>query len=1345
MLFMRWLLLVLMGTASFLHAQTPKSTPHVIKDARVVVSSSKTLPKATVIVRDGFIADVVEGDAKVPGDAIVIDGKGLTVYPGFIDAASPRGYDTALRRSLGGPTAPEDLASDILAATKADNRRGLTPEFEVRSALKADEEAITPWRKLGFTVHLIAPDGGYFSGQSALVSLNGATPRESVLRPLVAQHASLRNIPGPEYPRALMGVFAHARQTLLDTGWNARRRKAFEEGKLTGARPPFDPALESLEPCLEGKMPVVFEADSFDDIHRALDFATEFKLKPIILGGREAAKVKDRLAEMKVPVILRLNFTEPSERPMPKRAKEDAERERKEEWTNAGELHKAGVKIAFATQGLGADRATEKFIGNLRKSIENGLDPMAALKALTETPAELFKSTAQVGTVEKGKAAHLVVTDGDFQNAKTNVKYTFVDGVKFDPTIQAPRSEGPGGGGPGGPGGGGGRKGGFRKGGGGNDPKDPPAAKKEEAPTTPTAPKKEEPAPAPREVADPKTPLPEQETELEADRIPKLKTKGNVLFKNATILTAANPPKAEASDLLIEAGKIKAIGKNLTAPAGAVVVDATGMFIMPGIIDSHAHFSISGGVNEFSLSVVPEVRVKDVVNSKDVQIYRSLAGGVTTARLLHGSANVIGGQDAVIKLKYGKPARELVVDGPQGVKFALGENVKRTDGRFPNTRMGVEAVMVRAFSEAQAYKKQWEEYEKAKDKLPEPRRDLRLEALSDILSGKIRVHCHCYRSDEILMLLRVADRFNFKVRSLQHVLEGYKVAPEIAAHGASCSLFSDWWAYKIEAFDAIPFAAALVHEAGAMVCLKSDSNELVRHLYQEAAKLIKYGSMSEEEALKTICINPAKQLGIDGRTGSIEVGKDADIAIFNGHPLNAFSRCEMTLVEGEVYFQRPGDKLVAYTPATAGPTKVSTATFPKITGDAPILIRNVTVHNPGKEAIVADVRIREGKILEVGKDLPINGNTVLNTKTLHVYPGMIDAGTILGLTELGQSRETQDYSDAGDFQPDLRAAVAINPESELIPVTRANGVLSVVTRPSGPLIAGQAALIDLAGWVPAEMAVVEQLALHLEFPVEMSFNTGDPTMGSVGRAMAKRQREEKIRKLRELFDETKRYEAARKENPSKPLVPRLEAMLPYVHGEKPVIVSAYRRGEILEALKLADELKFKMILSGATESWKVAEEIKKRNVPVILGPIMTMPQEEYDPYDSPYASAAKLHKAGVKFCIRSNGSSNTRNLPYEAAMAVSYGLPPEEALKAVTIYPAEILGVASQLGSIEYGKRANLVLTNGDILQPSTQVIGLFIDGKALEPTSKHTRLYEKYRERLKEVKEGKAPLGTGK
>jgi imidazolonepropionase-like amidohydrolase len=1320
-------------------ADAPALKPNVfaITNARVFAEPGKVLPKATVVVRDGLI-EAVGPDVKAPADAIVIDGEHLTVYPGFVDALSSWGFDGSLRRSESGPPAPDDFASEALAATKPDNRKGMTPEFTVRTALKAEDEQAENWRKLGFTAHLIAPEGGLFVGQSALVSLSGATPRDAVLRGTVAQHAALRTPNGAGYPRSLMGAIAHTRQTLLDAGHYQRQWAEYEKRGSAGKRPPLDPSLAALVEALNGKLPVVFEADTRDEIHRALDFAQEFKLKPILYGGRDAWQAAERLKQSQVTVILRLHFveqagprlgrrtsgpfyesTQDNENAPPKRVKDEQARQLKEEIANAGKLHKAGVVFAFSTQGHGNDKPWDKFRDGLHKVISEGLPAEAALAALTSDAAKVLGVERQLGAVSTGKAAHLVVTDGDFHEAKTQVCHVFADGGHFE----------------------------YAKPG---KPEKKPPEKDKEKKDKDKEKKGEEKKPDETKKPDPK---PEQVTELESDRKPKTRTGGNVLIRGATVLTMTNGT-LEKTDILVRNGKIAKIGAEQETPGDVEVIDAQGLFVMPGIIDTHCHFAMSGGVNEFSLSVVPEARVRDVISSEDVQIYRGLAGGVTTSRLLHGSANCIGGQDAVIKMKYGEPASKLLIaDAPRGVKFALGENVKRTDGRFPNTRLGVEAVFVRAFTEAREYQRTWDEYRKAlkanaDSAPPEPRRDLRLEALADILKSDLKVHCHCYRSDEILMLLRVANHFGFKIKSLQHVLEGYKVAPEIAEHGASCSSFADWWAYKIEAYDAIPFNPALLHEAGATVCLKSDSNELMRHLYQEAAKGVKYGGMSEVEALKMITLNGAKQLGLEKRLGSIEVGKDADFAIFTGHPLNSYSRVEKTLVEGEVYFQR-SRKLRAIDEAKAAPTVPGPEMKPiprSKTGR--YIISGATIH-PVASPVVPNgtVVVEKGKIVAVLPDASAtqrsDGDVIVDAKGLHVYPGMIDAATVLGLTELGSARETHDYAEGGDFQPDLRASTGINPDSELIPVTRANGVLAVVTRPIGSMVAGQSALINLAGWVPTEMAVVDPLALSVEFPAAMPMITGDPTAPMIGRAIAKKQREEKIKRLKELFRLALLHEAARKANHAHPANPRLEALVPYAQGKKPIIIQANRKTEILEALKLADELKVKVILSGVIDAWKVADELKKRDVPVILGNVMTMPQDSYDPYDSPFTCAAKLHEAGVRFCIRSAGGSNTRNLPYEAAMAVSYGLPPEEGLKAVTLYPAKILGVEKHLGSIEGGKRANLVIADGDILQASTRVKALFIDGRPLEPSSKHTKLYERYRERLREVKEGLAPLGT--
>ena len=1314
---------------------------HAVTGARVVVAPGEVLAKATVVVRDGVIV-AVGPDAAVPPDAVVLDGKGLTVYAGFVDAGSPRGYDAALRRSEGGPPAPEDLAAGPLAATKPDHRKGLTPEFAVRAALKADEEAVTAWRKAGFTAQLVTPEGGYLNGTSALVSLSGAVPRDAVLRGAVAQHAALRQLFGGDYPIALMGTVAHCRQAFLDAGWRLRQGRAFEAGGNVGRRPAADPALEALWPCLDGRLPVAFDADSADQIHRALDFAEEFKLKPLIVGGRSAWKVAGRLKAAGVPVLLRLDLAEPGERDAdsPLRVREDRERLRKLDAGCAAALHKAGVRFAFSTAGLTGDKPNDKFRANLRKVVEAGLPADAALAALTTSAADILGVPAQLGRVAVGRAAHLAVTDGDFLAAATKVKAVFADGIKIDPDAPPPEAQVA-----------------------DATPNRRGRAPDPAAPTDPAAAAKPPAAPAMKAPAKPAGPVPGDAvralapaleaverlaSEVEADRTPTLKTGGDVLLRNATVLTATGKDFPRA-DILVRGGTIRAVGPDLVAPPGVTVIDAAGMFVTPGVIDTHSHFAISGGVNEASLSVVPEVRVRDALDSEDPQIYRAAAGGVTTARLLHGSANVVGGQDAVVKMKVGRPAKEMLVTaGPRGVKFALGENVKRTDGRFPNSRPGVEAVLVRAFSEARAYRKAWDAYGRDKS-TPEPRRDLRLEALADVLSGDLKVHCHCYRADEILMLLRVADQFAFKVQSLQHVLEGYKVAPEIAAHGASVSLFSDWWAYKVEAFDAIPYAAKLLHDAGASVCLKSDDNELMRHMTAEAAKLVKYGGLTPDEALRTVTRNGAEQLGLGGKIGTIEVGKDADLAVFNGHPLNAYSRCEMTLIEGEVYFQHAA-KFTPSAVAAAPPGDPTPAKFEALPDNprGAVVLRGATVHVPGKPAFVGTVVYAGRTITEVrpgpaaGRKATA-GEVVLDATGRHVYPGMIDAGTVLGLIEIASARETGDFKEGGDFQPDLRAATAVNPDSELIPVTRANGVTTVVTRPTGSTVAGQGALINLAGWVPSEMVVVDPLALHVEFPPEPAERLGNPNWPATANPAAeKRKRDDKLRKLRELFEQARRYGATRKADPDGPADPRLEAVGPYARGEKPVVIEANRVSEIRAALKLADDLKVKLILSGGVEAWKLAAELKRRDVPVILGPVMALPQDAGDRYDAPYAAAARLHEAGVRFCIRSSGSSSARNLPYEAAMAVAHGLPPAEGLKAVTVNAAQILGVGDRLGDLAAGYRANLVVTTGDILQPSTQVLAVVIDGRGYEPTSKQTRLYDRYRRRLTEV-QAAPPAGS--
>ncbi len=397
-----------------------------------------------------------------------------------------------------------------------------------------------------------------------------------------------------------------------------------------------------------------------------------------------------------------------------------------------------------------------------------------------------------------------------------------------------------------------------------------------------------------------------------------------ILIRNATVLTVTKGTVQNGS-VLIENGKVAAIGKNISAPADSTIVDATGKFLMPGIIDCHSHTAVEGGVNEGTVSDSSMVNIKDVLDPADINIYRALAGGLTVSNVLHGSANAIGGQTTVIKLRWGKTAQDMIFEGATpGIKFALGENPKRQgqssqslfsqgtppERRYPGTRMGVEEVIRESFAEAKIYQAEWKEYnaKTARGEHPvPPRKDLRLDPLVEVLESKRYVHAHCYRSDEILMLLRVADEMGFKIRTLQHVLEGYKVAKEIAAHGAGASTFSDWWSYKAEAYDATPYNAAIMARKGVVVSLNSDSDELQRHLNLEAAKTMRYGGLSETEALAMVTINPAKQLGVEDKVGSIEVGKSADLVLFDQHPLSNASKPLKVWIDGHEYFDRDKD------------------------------------------------------------------------------------------------------------------------------------------------------------------------------------------------------------------------------------------------------------------------------------------------------------------------------------------------------------------------------------------------------------------------------------------------------
>lgn len=1383
----RWLLpvgMALFATLSlrlFADDQKPGYQPaaYTIRGAKIYALPGTVFEPGTIVVRNGVIESVGPADKiEVPFDAEVIDGKGLHVYPGLLDLYTSLGQPPGVVRSQTGPGRAVDLAEFASAQTPSDNRHGLTPEFEVGRVVDLPESLAAERRKLGFTALVAAPAGAIATGQSALVSLAGLPRREAIVQTPVALHVNLRPPFQPEplpasdqdratrrpsrsmtrsqYPAALMGVVAHLRQAMIDAERAHALRAATE--KSAGPRPPLDPALEALHAARTKAVPIWWEASTRDEIHRALDLAEEFGTTAVIVGGREAGKVADRLKALDAAVVLRVDFPseprvpaeadyrklDPAERDAPLKVLEDRHAKWKEQVATAAVLAKAGVRFAFATDGLAK---AESFHSQVRRLIAEGLPSAAAVDALTRHAAEIAGVGTRLGTLAPGKLGHVVAMTAPLTDDAARVRYVLVQGLKFE--VEAPILEDT------------------------TGRKAAPAESKAEAPAAsapapaanaatarPTTPEKAAETPEDRK---PTPPFVDIASELEVDRRPRVKTGGNVLIKDATILTVTKGRIAKGS-ILVKDGKIAEVGETVAAPKDVTVIEAEGMVVMPGIIDTHSHIAVQGNINEFSLSVVPEVRVKDVVSGTDPSLYRALAGGTTTARLLHGSADVIGGQDAVIKIKHGMAGRDLIIrDAPQGVKVALGENVTRHPGRFPNTRMGVEATLDRAFEEARAYKALWKEHEASKSKVASvpPRRDLRLEALAGVLDGNVRIECHSYRGDEILMLLRLCARHGVRVGSLHHALEGYKVAPEIAASGASVSTFADWWAYKMEAFDAIPYNAALLTRAGVRVSLKSDSDELMRHLYLEAAKAVKYGDVTEEQALAMITVNPARELGLEGRLGSIEKGKDADLAIFNAHPFDGFARCEMTLVDGEVWFQRNSTKDGRLLPRAGGhvampaPTQGLREHFLEILNNPKgvYALVGATLHPvSGEDVADGTLVISDGMITAIGgagTRVPGSAQTI-DVQGFDIWPGLVAAGTPLGLYEVGSLGETQDWADSAQNQPELRASSALRPDSELIPVTRANGILSAYVQPLGGTFCGQGCAIDLNGWVPREMTLADPVALHVRIPESIQ---PDPD-GITGSETAERRkrRNDTLSSIREQFHRALAYDKVRTEADARQAQapapdPRLAALVPYAKGEKPVIFHASRRGEILDALKIAGDLKLKAIISGGLEAWKVADALKAAKVPVLIAGTLQLPASPTDPYDAPFTNPLRLHEAGVLFAIRPRDfgpeqATAPRNLPYEAAVAVAYGLPEAEALKAVTLNPARILGLDDQVGSLEVGKRANVVVTAGHILQPTTRVKVLFINGKPLTPESRHTRLYDKYLQRLAEVHTGAAALG---
>ncbi|MEM7012438.1 MAG: amidohydrolase family protein, partial [Verrucomicrobiota bacterium] len=998
-----------------------ENTPgvYLLKGATVNTRPGETIANGSVLIRDGAIAAVGGADLAAPADARIVDLSGKTIYAGFIDAAVTIGE-------------PHDVSNENTHWNEL-----VRPERKVAAFGKPSSDEMEELRGLGFaTVHVL-PDNGIFRGQSAVLNLGeeASVVAEDVLQFIAFERAS------GKYPNSIMGSVALVRQTLLDAAWY-RDLAAYVSENPTEERSEANAALAALETVVGGDQQLLAFAQNEMDYGRFSNVAAEFGLmSPAFLGNGYEYRQTDLLKESGAKVIAPLNYPEPPAVEDPDAALEIS-LEKLEHWeqapTNAAALADAEVPFCLTTWDL--EDSKDKFWSHVRLAVEHGLDSDAALAALTTEPAQLTGLDDRLGSIEVGKLANLVIADGDlFADDEAQIHAVWVDGEPFEMEISKrvdPRGK-------------------WTLDWTGveaaetwtvSGKPDSPKLKADElefpiqlvgekllifppaeffgmeaegnarltgfldAEASAAAGAGVLPGGA-RFVWSAKIGPADQEAEEEAeaeDETPNVAAFAKypagafgiseipeqpdvVLVKEATIWTSAAAGRLEGADILIKKGKIAQIGDDLEPIAGALVIDGEGKHVTAGLIDCHSHSAVTG-VNESTHAVTVEVRMRDALNPADIALYRQLGGGLTTSSILHGSANPMGGQNQVIKLRWGSRSEGLLFEGAKpGVKFALGENVKQSNwdnktNRYPQTRMGVEQIMKDTFLAAQDY----DRARTAAQQAGKPhRRDLRLEAILEILNNERIVHIHSYRQDEVLMFVRLAQEFDFTVGTFQHILEGYKVADALAEIGAGGSSFSDWWAYKFEVYDAIPYNGAIMHRAGVLTSFNSDSNELATRLNTEAAKAVKYGGVSEEEALKFVTINPAKQLRIDDRVGSLEVGKDADFVIWSASPLSSYARAEQTWIDGRKYFDLETDQQLRETALAERERLIAKA-----------LPQRVEALKEKKEDEASDAE-GEAKpkmpwFLAKDRNRNPNRNPLCRTKALLLYHNGVDAYTCSG-------------------------------------------------------------------------------------------------------------------------------------------------------------------------------------------------------------------------------------------------------------------------------------------------------------------------------------------------------------
>lgn len=928
--------------------QDKDAAVYAFTHATVHVDAKTIYEDATLLVKEGRVIGVGAG-VSVPKGAIVTDLKGKHIYPSLIDAFSTYGVAQPKKEKKENPGPQYDAEkSGAFAWNDA-----LNPEASAAEKFTPDAKKAEELRKAGFGATVSLLRDGIARGTSAFVLTGDGSANENLLQPNVAANYSFsKGTSNQNYPSSQMGCIALLRQTYLDANWYSNLNDNTKEMNL---------GLEAWNGIQQ--WPQVFDAPDLLSIFRADKVGDEFGKQYVFLGNGTEYRRIEAVKNTGGSFIVPLKFPDALDVEDPFDAQLASYTELLH-WelapTNPKALKDAGVPFALTMEGLEKEA---EFWPALRKAMENGLDSVTALEALTTVPAKML-GLKEVGTLQKGNLANFLITSEDLFNEKNTILEHWLKGKQYKiseaagDSINANYSLKMGG-----------KSWTFEL----TGTSDKPSAKLAKNDTTKLDvsfslndelvtisfaeekdvkgkyrltgrkdgknfkgkgqtpdgtwadwtltysselkkdEKKEEGGKEKKDEAKKDTVLGDVVYPFMAFGYTDAPKQEVVVIRNATVWTNEGDGILEEADVYFENGKIKSIGKDLSVPSGVKEVDGTGKHVTSGIIDEHSHIAISKGVNEGTQSVTAEVSIGDVVNSEDINIYRQLAGGVTASQLLHGSANPIGGQSGIIKLRWGRLPEEMKVKNAAGhIKFALGENVKQSNwgdyytSRYPQTRMGVEQVFYDAFYRAKAYKAEWAAYnglaKKDKASSTAPRRDLELDALVEILDSKRFVTCHSYVQQEINMLMHVADSMGFTLNTFTHILEGYKVADKMKEHGANGSTFSDWWAYKFEVNDAIPYNAALMHDAGVNVGINSDDAEMGRRLNQEAAKGVKYGGMSQEEAWKMVTLNPAKMLKMDSQTGSLKAGKDADVVVWSANPLSIYARAEQTYVDGVLYY-----------------------------------------------------------------------------------------------------------------------------------------------------------------------------------------------------------------------------------------------------------------------------------------------------------------------------------------------------------------------------------------------------------------------------------------------------------